>query len=223
MEGSETTPGQSTALPIRQENHRQLSLVAVVGNLEPDREILSSALEADDTLEVVVSISINEAEAALASRTIHLILGVVNTEEECDRFRELADRFHEVLSVVFASDPAALRQAPAVNEVADRPGEGNSAAFLAALRAMLARHRRAGISRAEAMEHDAECLHLLSDRERQVLALTAEGKSIKEIARALHRAYGTVASHRDSIRRKIHLHDIAALTRFAIRTGLIRA
>jgi two-component system, NarL family, response regulator NreC len=63
----------------------------------------------------------------------------------------------------------------------------------------------------------------LSSREREVLQLIAEGKSSKEIAMVLGISETTVKSHRNNIKIKLDINDIAGLTRYAIRIGLIRA
>ena len=65
-------------------------------------------------------------------------------------------------------------------------------------------------------------LGLLSDREREVLQLIAEGKSNKEVAQALDVAVSTVESHRKHVMEKLDLHNTAAIVRFAVRKGLIQ-
>jgi two-component system response regulator NreC len=65
-------------------------------------------------------------------------------------------------------------------------------------------------------------LQKLSGREREVLQLVAEGCSSKEIASRLNLSTKTVEHHRTSIMQKLGLHDIASLTRLAVREGLIR-
>ena len=60
----------------------------------------------------------------------------------------------------------------------------------------------------------------LGQREREVLALLAEGKSSSEIAARMHIAPSTVEVHRRNIMRKLDLHSVAELTKYAIREGL---
>jgi len=67
----------------------------------------------------------------------------------------------------------------------------------------------------------ADELGVLSDREREVLQLIAEGKSNKEVAQTLDVALSTVESHRKHIMEKLDLHNTAAIVRFAVRKGLI--
>ena len=61
----------------------------------------------------------------------------------------------------------------------------------------------------------------LSEREREVLALIAEGKSNKEIAMHLGIGVRTTETHRERIMRKLDLHSVAGLTKFAISNGIV--
>jgi two-component system, NarL family, nitrate/nitrite response regulator NarL len=61
----------------------------------------------------------------------------------------------------------------------------------------------------------------LSPREHEVLVAIAEGSSNKEIASRLGLGVRTVETHRERIMRKLNIHSIAGLTRFAITAGLI--
>jgi len=61
----------------------------------------------------------------------------------------------------------------------------------------------------------------LSERERQVVQLVAQGKATKEIATLLKISVKTVEFHRSRIMTKLNIHDTAGLVRYAIREGLI--
>jgi DNA-binding NarL/FixJ family response regulator len=61
----------------------------------------------------------------------------------------------------------------------------------------------------------------VSNREREVLIAIAEGLSNKEIASRLGVGVRTVETHRERIMRKLNIHSVAGLTRFAIQKGLI--
>jgi two-component system response regulator NreC len=63
----------------------------------------------------------------------------------------------------------------------------------------------------------------LTDRERQVLQLIAEGKTTKEVAVILGVSIKTAESHRSSLMSKLDIHSTAALVRYAIRRGLVEA
>jgi DNA-binding NarL/FixJ family response regulator len=61
----------------------------------------------------------------------------------------------------------------------------------------------------------------LTSREREVLALIADGQSNKEVARRLGIGVRTIETHRERIMEKLDIHTVAGLTRFAIRNGVI--
>lgn len=60
----------------------------------------------------------------------------------------------------------------------------------------------------------------LSEREREVLARIAEGRSNKEIASDLGIGVRTIETHRERIMHKLDIHSVAGLTKFAITNGL---
>jgi len=62
----------------------------------------------------------------------------------------------------------------------------------------------------------------LTDREKQVLKLVADGKSNKEVADLLGISVKTAMSHRERVMEKLDLHSRTELIRFAIRQGIIR-
>jgi len=64
---------------------------------------------------------------------------------------------------------------------------------------------------------------VLSDREREVLQLIAEGKIIKQIAKMLYISPKTVEGHRTRIMHKLEIDSIANLTKYAIREGITSA
>jgi DNA-binding CsgD family transcriptional regulator len=61
----------------------------------------------------------------------------------------------------------------------------------------------------------------LTERERQVLVLIADGRSTKEAAARLGISYKTADSHRSRILEKLGIHETASMVRYAIRAGLI--
>jgi two-component system response regulator NreC len=71
------------------------------------------------------------------------------------------------------------------------------------------------------MGGEGESFGGLTERERQVLRMIAEGKTNKEIAEELTISVKTVEHHRTNIMEKLGLHSRAALIKYAIRKGLI--
>lgn len=68
---------------------------------------------------------------------------------------------------------------------------------------------------------DAASTPQLTTREREVLAQIADGLSNKEIASQLGVGVRTVETHRERIMRKLDIHNVAGLTKFAIAKGLV--
>jgi len=77
---------------------------------------------------------------------------------------------------------------------------------------------KAGLLEADGDEQSA--FRVLGPREREVLQLIAEGRSSPAIAKELGVSTSTVETHRRNIMRKLDLHSVADLTRYAIREGL---
>ena len=67
----------------------------------------------------------------------------------------------------------------------------------------------------------ASPLDLLTPRQREILQLVAESHSTKEIASRLNVSVKTVESHRTMMMERLGIHDVAGLTLFAVRTGLV--
>lgn len=62
---------------------------------------------------------------------------------------------------------------------------------------------------------------LLTPRQREILQLIAEGCATREIAERLFISVKTAETHRTQIMKRLNIHDVAGLTRFAIRHGLV--
>jgi len=63
--------------------------------------------------------------------------------------------------------------------------------------------------------------HLLTDREREVLQLLAEGRTNKEVAALLDVGLSTVETHRANLMEKLNLHNTADIVLYAVRKGII--
>jgi DNA-binding NarL/FixJ family response regulator len=64
-------------------------------------------------------------------------------------------------------------------------------------------------------------LHKLTQRQVEVLRMVAEGHRTRDIANRLGLSVKTVESHRGEIMKRLRLHDVVSLARYAIRVGLI--
>jgi two-component system response regulator NreC len=65
-------------------------------------------------------------------------------------------------------------------------------------------------------------LDILSDREREVLELVAQGLNNNEIGQRLELSPKTIARHRERIMNRLNLHSRTELVKFAIKTGLVK-
>jgi len=77
-------------------------------------------------------------------------------------------------------------------------------------------------NRADGVAGSTEAMrHRLTVREVEILQLLAEGKTAKEVASALGIATKTSDTHRTNIMRKLNLHSVAELVRYAIRNKIV--
>lgn len=67
----------------------------------------------------------------------------------------------------------------------------------------------------------SDSYHLLTDREKEVLQLLAEGRSNKEVAAILNLGLSTVETHRGNLMQKLNLHNTAEIVLYAVRKGII--
>ncbi len=77
-----------------------------------------------------------------------------------------------------------------------------------------------GFLEAERRKAGALSAERLTSREREIIQLLAEGNSNKDVARALELSVKTVETHRAAIMRKLDLHSLADLIRYAIRNQI---
>lgn len=66
-------------------------------------------------------------------------------------------------------------------------------------------------------------IEILTAREREVLQLIAESYNTKEVAQKLNISVKTAENHRTNLMKKLDLHDVAGLTRYAIQQGIIES
>jgi DNA-binding NarL/FixJ family response regulator len=71
----------------------------------------------------------------------------------------------------------------------------------------------------DAQEHEPRVP--LTARQREILQLIAEGKSTKEIAALLNLGTKTVETHRTQLMKRLDIHDVSGLVRYAMRIGVI--
>lgn len=70
--------------------------------------------------------------------------------------------------------------------------------------------------------HEEYSSEVLTSREREVIQLLAEGRTSKEVAVTLNLSVKTAETHRTNLMRKLGLHSVADLTRYAVRNGIVQ-
>jgi len=71
--------------------------------------------------------------------------------------------------------------------------------------------------------NECDSLRTLSPRERQIIVMVVEGQSSTQIGQTLHLSPKTVATYRSRLMAKLHVHDVPALVRLALKHRLIDA
>jgi DNA-binding NarL/FixJ family response regulator len=75
----------------------------------------------------------------------------------------------------------------------------------------------------ERSEGDLSPLEQLTPRQREILQMIAEGKTTKQIASTLKISVKTVEAHRLQLMKRVDIHSVPGLVRYAVRNGLVEA
>jgi two-component system response regulator NreC len=171
-----------------------------VRELEPDVLLLDLNMPGMDGFEVLRRVKRDHVELKVLVLTMH-----ANPEYVQRVIQDGADGY-------LLKDSAVQDLVAAIDAVSE-----GRAYYSPQIQSRLAEILRAG------KEAEPRPLDALTDREREVLRLVAEGLATKEIAGRLDISSRTVETHRANIMRKLDLHSVARLTQFAIREGLVDA
>jgi DNA-binding NarL/FixJ family response regulator len=187
--------------------------IEVVGEAADGREAIEGArrLQPDVVLMDVAMPGLGGLEATMAlqrdcPRARVLVLTQYEDAEYVSRFLKLGAAGYVLKKTVGADLPAAIRAAHRGGLVLDPE----------VARRAVAEPAPAG-GAAEGGAYEA-----LTDREKQVLRLVAEGRANKEIADVLGISVKTAMTHRAHVMQKLDLHDRTALVKFALKKGVIR-
>jgi two-component system response regulator NreC len=209
--------------------------VLVVDDHEVVREGIRMVLDADPELEVVGVASSGEEAIEkvreLKPGVVVMDIGMPGLSgfEATRRIRQsnpdvqvLALTVHDSEAYVFQMLQAGatgyvVKRAPAeeVITAVKRASRGESVLHPSVAK-LLIRDYLSRVERGEEASYDT-----LSDREREILKLIAEGKTNKEIAELLFLSVKTVQAHRANLMRKLGMHDRTELVKYAIRKGII--
>ncbi len=214
----------------------------LVDDHEVVRTGLKSYLETQPGLKVIGEADSGEAALLLAPDicpdvivmdiTMPKMDGLVATRrlmETCPQIKILALTVHEDKQYLFEMLAAGAsgyvtKQAAAEELVEAIRTVANGGVYLqpTLARWLLEDYRRLLVNESQGDAEGGEnLLETLSNRERQVLELVAEGLTGPQIGERLGISHRTVARHRERIMAKLNLHSSTELVKFAIRTGLI--
>ena len=215
------TVHQSSARPIR---------VGLVDDHHLVREGLRLVLAGDDGFAVVGEASTRDGafDLVAASRPDVLVLDLTFPDGDAlPLIRDLRTRHPDLRLVILTmhSDPETVRQTLAAGASGYLVKGAHSQELFAAIRA---------VSRGERYLHSSVTAAIVDDsirwlqtgtlsvREREVLSLLASGNAPAQIGRALDISVHTVRRHIANLSAKLGLRGTNALTRYAIRHGLVR-
>jgi DNA-binding NarL/FixJ family response regulator len=203
----------------------RMGLKLIVAQIDPE----AVCVEAADGREAVEMARREAADLCLLDLTMPGLNGL----DALPQLQQVAPRMRVLVLSMHASEPyvaAAMRAGAqgyllkdsAVDELADaikalREGRSYISRALtdALLPAYLRQLNRPGATAPE------EPLTQLTPRQREVLQLLAEGHSTRALAERLNLSVKTVETHRAEIGRRLGISDIAGLTRYAVRIGLV--
>ena len=195
------------------------------------RHGLRAILEKERDIQRVEEASNGREAVDVARRTPHpnvIVMGIgIPSLNSIDATREIVaeNRNVKVIGLSPHSERSAVYAMFAAGAAGYLLKETTASEFLFAIRAVAQNKTYVSPAVAEDVALGARSLaqsapKALSVRERGVLQLLAEGKTSKEIARALHLSVPTVETHRRQITLKLGIHTIAQLTKYAVREGL---
>lgn len=183
----------------------------VIGEASDGQELLKLAHETKPDV-VCVDISMPILDGIKATRILHAsspklkIIGLTT----------FSDQYH-VSELMAAGAAAYVTKTEAINEIAraiTMVYKSNKRYFCPDIAANIVDEFACKDSAQKNISNE------LSRRERQVLHMVADGHTSVDIAQHLNLAITTVEVHRRNIMRKLNLHNIAELTKFAIRNGI---
>ena len=209
--------GQRVRIVLADDHDMVRAGIRSVLSTQPDVEIVA---EADNGVAAVEAAELHRPDVAILDITMPGLNGVSATQR--------------ILSLGAGTKVIALSMHAEAQFVTSMLAAGASAYLLkntaarelvAALRAVMRGETYLSPKAAEVVPHEeraAACAKSagLTDREREVLQLLAEGKSSKEIADALSLGTRTVETYRAQIMDKLNIRSVAGLTKYALRHGI---
>ncbi|MBM4274979.1 MAG: response regulator transcription factor [Deltaproteobacteria bacterium] len=188
---------------------------------EPDMEVVGEAENGRDTLRLVQKLSPLVVVMDISMPDLNGIEATRQIMAESPRTKVVALSMHSdsffVLNMLKAGACGYLLKDCAVEELvkAIRTVVANKTYLSPGISDIVVKDLVNGYSMSE-----GSVFSILTNREREVLQLMAEGKSTNSIAHRLCVSTKTVETHRKQIMTKLDIHSVAELTKYAVRQGL---
>jgi DNA-binding NarL/FixJ family response regulator len=197
-EGLAALLGSVSGLEVIAQVHNGLEAVSIVRQLRPDVVVMDLMMPGLNGIEATRQVVRSNPRTKVLCLSVHIERHLVNAMLDAGA------------SGYVLKDCAFEELATAIHAVA-----AGRAYLSPAVASLVVEEYRAGRTAA----HDS-ANHELTDRERQIVQLLAEGHSTKEIATRLCVSVKTVATHREHAMDKLHVGSVAELTKYAVREGL---
>jgi DNA-binding NarL/FixJ family response regulator len=185
----------------------------------PDAEVIAEAPNGHEALAMARRLDPDVALLDIAMPQLNGIETAARLGQECPRTKVVMLSMHTTAQYVTAAIRAGalgyVIKDAAVDDLAQALRE--AAQGRSYISAAVSGHLVQALQRPSV----APGLDQLSSRQREILQMIAEGHSTRGIGELLHISPKTVETHRAELMRRLGIHDVAGLTRYAIREGLV--
>ncbi len=218
-----TTPLRTRIL-LADDHDLVRSGLRMVLDLEPDLEVVAEAADGPEAIELALKGGIDLAILDVSMPRLTGLQAARQLQAHRPELRVLLLSMHDderyLFEALAAGASGYVLKSSADKDLVDacRSVMRGEPFITPAAMGAIVRDQLARVARGEAVAKDP-----LTPRETEVVKLVAEGHSSKEIGEVLSISEKTVERHRANVLEKLELRDRVALTRYAIRTGLIDA
>ncbi len=187
--------------------------IEVVGEVEGGSEVLTAARDLSPDV-VLMDVSLVGLDGIEATRRLRAEQPGINV-----LMLSASPELHIVRATLDAGATGYLLKRASGKELRDgvRAASAGTPYFSAEVQGAVRDRSRSSPER----RHVEDPRSVLTSRETEILQLIAGGSSNREIAETLSISVKTVDTHRMHLMTKLDIHDVAGLTRYAIRKGLI--
>lgn len=196
--------------------------IKMVLETDPELEVVGEAASGDEAIEKVRELGPNVVVMDIGMPGLSGFEATRRIRDSHPDVQVLALTVHDSEAYVFQMLQAGatgyvVKRAPAAEVIqAVKRAFCGEAVLHPSVAKLLIRDYLSRVERGEESSYDT-----LSDREREILKLIAEGRTNKEIAEMLFLSIKTIQAHRANLMRKLGMHDRTELVKYAIRKGII--